>query len=175
MRGAENTAEQQLRAYIHPTVTEIKKFSLTEPIEISVTLENAGQTPARDCECTGTGFIAALPLDDNATMPDPTEAPGIGRHSKQAIYPHAVRSIDCPSIDILGPEYIKLIRAQKVAIYVAGEVRYKDVFGIKRRSEFCFYIDNPHALLLIAQEQGKNVTIPSEINFVSAHVWNRFT
>jgi hypothetical protein len=85
----------------------------------------------------------------------------------------ALRS--CVSVDLLSAPIIDGLRARKAAIYVAGEVKYKDMFGRKRRSEFCSYIDPIHADLLIDDEQGKPVTVPSEINFVTAHILNRFT
>jgi hypothetical protein len=67
---------RQLRAYVYPSIRDIKKFSLTEFIEITVELKNAGVTPARDCECHGVVFIGALPLADNAKWgSDPQDSP----------------------------------------------------------------------------------------------------
>lgn len=53
-------AIRQLRAYVYPRVNGIKHFSLSEPIEITVVLKNAGQTPAKDCETTGVVFVGTL-------------------------------------------------------------------------------------------------------------------
>jgi hypothetical protein len=166
---------RQLRAYISPGVNGIKKFSLTDPIEITITLKNAGQTPARECVSSGVVFVATLPLDDDSKMPEPAEPAGILRHSKSGIYPQGELTFDCESIDLLNSTIIDGLRTGKAAIYVAGEVRYKDMFNINRRSEFCWFIDPKHASLLIDESRGRNVTVPPIINFVSAHVWNGAT
>jgi hypothetical protein len=166
---------RQLRAYVYPRVKGIKNFSLTEPIEITVAVRNAGQTPARDCESSGVVFIGSLPLDDNITMPEPAEAPGNVRHGKAGIYPQEELTIDCECIDTLNAEGIELLRTGRAAIYVAGEARYMDMFHCKRRSEFCWFIDPAHTNLLIDDAQGRQVTLPTIINFTLAHVWNRAT
>ncbi len=168
-------AVRQLRAYVYPWVKRIKKFSLIEPVEITIGLKNCGQTPAKDCECSGVVFVAVLPLDDDAKMPDPTEPSDMLRHSKNPIYPQGELSIDCDSIDILNSAIVEGLRAGKAAIYVAGEARYKDMFRFRRRTQFCWYIDPTHAKLLIDDAQGKNVDLPEDITFTSAHVWNRAT
>jgi len=168
-------AVQQLRAYVYPSIKDVKKFSLTEPIEITVELKNAGVTPARNCECFGVVFFQALPLPDDATWEAPPVEPDILRHSKRAIYPQGRYTVDCDAPDLLTAPIIGELRAGRAAIYVAGEAHYRDIFGFKRRSEFCSYIDPPHAILLIDDKKGKSVKIPSKINFVSAHIMNRFT
>jgi hypothetical protein len=169
-------AVRQLRAYVFPRVKGIKNFSLTEPIEITVAVKNAGQTPARECETSGVVFVAALPLDDDAKMPEPAEPPGILRHGKGGIYPQEELTIDCESIDLLNNSaIIDGLRTGKAAIYIAGEARYKDMFNCKRRSKFCWYIDPNHARLLIDNEQGRTVALPPIINFTIAHVWNGAT
>jgi hypothetical protein len=164
-----------LRAYVYPRVKGIKKFSLTEPIEITVAVKNAGQTPARECQISGVVFVAALPLDDNSKMPEPAEPPGILRHGKSGIYPQEELTIDCELIDSLNSAIVDGLRMGKAAIYVAGEARYKDMFNRKRRSEFCWYIDPDHVRLLIDDAQERNVIVPTIINFTLAHVWNRAT
>jgi hypothetical protein len=165
-------AVRQLRAYVYPRFKNIKTFSLTEPIEITVELKNAGQTPAKDCETTGVVFVGSLPLDDNSIMPEPDRR----RHGRGVIYPQSEITFDCESIDLLNNNtMIDGLRAGSAAIYVAGKVSYKDMFNCKRHTEFCWYIDPAHARLLIDHERGRDVTVPSIINFTLAHVWNRTT
>src|SRR5579863_9747074 len=155
-------AVRQLRAYVCPRINGIKHFSLTEPIEITIALKNAGQTPAKDCETTGVIFVGTLPLDEKSTMPEPDNL----RHSKSVIYPQGELTFDCESIDLLNNNtMIDGLRAGSAAIYVAGKVRYKDMFNCKRHTEFCWYIHPAHARLLIDDERGRDVTVPSIINF----------
>jgi hypothetical protein len=168
-------AIRQLRAYVFPRVKGMKTFSLTEPIDITIGIKNAGQTPARECESSGVVFIGALPLDDNTKMPEPGEAPGNLKHGKAGIYPQEEMFIDCECIDSLNDGIIEALRIGRAAIYVAGEARYKDMFNFRRRSEFCWYIDPAHTRLLIDDAQGRQVTLPPIITFTLAHVWNRAT
>jgi hypothetical protein len=176
--SGERHSERELRAYVYPSVKRIKTFSLTEPIVIIVELRNAGQTPASECETSSSVFVGALPLQDDAKMEGvPAEPEDIGRHSMQTIYPQGEYSFDCVSIDLLTPGIVAELQKGTAAVYVAGESIYKDVFGIKRSSQFCFYIDPDHLGRLIEDEQGKQITMPppSVINFVTAHVWNQTT
>jgi hypothetical protein len=118
--------------------------------------------------------VAKLPLDDDSKVPEPIEPSGILRHGKAGIYPQGELTFDCELIDLLNSAaVIEGLRTGEAAIYVAGEVRYKDMFKFKRRSEFCWYIDPKHASLLIDKAQGQNVAVPPIINFISVHVGNR--
>jgi hypothetical protein len=112
-------AIRQLRAYVYPRVKILKRFSLTEPIEITVAVKNAGQTPAKECEVSGVVFIAALPLEDGSKMPEPRVSPGT-KHSKAGIYPQEELTIDWDYIDTLTATHIEALRTGHAAIYVAA-------------------------------------------------------
>jgi hypothetical protein len=127
---------RQLRAYIYPWVKGIQKFSLTEPIEITVALKNAGQTPARDCECSSVVFVATLPMDDDAKMTEPAEPSDLFQHSKIAIYPEAELRITCISINILSDAIVGPLRARKAAIYVAERQSTRICSGSRVRPNF---------------------------------------
>jgi len=155
----------------------VRRFNFTESVIIALDVRNAGQTPARDFECHGSVFVAVLPLPDDAEMPPPKEEPHTGRHSKASLHPNVSNNIEFDGLDILTPAIVEeLLKPKpKAAIYFAGEAHYRDVFGEKRTSQFCRYIDCEDVRHLIALVQGgKQVTIP-EVRFVTTHILNDFT
>src|SRR5450631_2653183 len=76
VRGAENTAERQLRAYIFPDGVIIANIQPSP--EITVTLKNSGQTPAHDHRLWATMAVAAYPLSEEPLPPpdEPNESKG---------------------------------------------------------------------------------------------------
>jgi hypothetical protein len=163
----------QLRAYINPTLRKIQKFSLTERIIISIKLKNDGETPAHAMEVQAVIFVGALPLADDAKLHEPKEPEGLGRHSTMTLFSRGETIIDVVADDVLTPIEITALKAKIWVIYIAGEVRYKDVFRFfKRTSQFCVYVDPDSAVELIGSEEG-TMPAPNIVNFTTAHVWNR--
>lgn len=170
-------AVRQLRAYVYPNVF-LSEFSLTEPIEFCVVMKNCGATPARDFECHGTAFIGALPLADTRKIPDPHPERSDQRHSKAALFPGLEQTVSFACVDaLIAPIQEELIRKNpKAAIYVAGEARYRDIFGFKRTTNFCVHIASDDAAKLV-QMCRRKMEIPDgkEIGFVYSHILNKFT
>jgi hypothetical protein len=166
-----HTTRAQLRAYISPTVGRVKKFSLTEPIEIQVEIRNTGYTPARRCHTHAVVFVAVLPLPDDTKFPDPNE--GTEKYSKGTIFPGNVRSVDGPSVDILVPDLVGHLKAADpvTAIYIAGESHYEDVFGYPHFSQFCLFI-NPDDTKKLIDAEERNAPIEIEVRFSQAHILN---
>jgi len=170
-------AVRQLRAYVYPGAAIVRRFNFTKSVVIALDIRNAGQTPARDFECHGSVFITVLPLADDVGMPPPIENPLTGRHSKAAVYPNIPTNIEFDGPDFLTPEIIaELLKpSPEKAIYFAGQAHYRDIFGIKRTSQFCRYIDSEDVVALITLVQkGEEAKIP-EVRFVTTHVLNDFT
>jgi hypothetical protein len=170
-------AVRELRAYVYPEVTGLKRFSLTEPIVVTVSWRNRGRTPAREFETHGLVWIGELPLDDRAKFEERgASEPSIGRHSKSALFPDTDRRIDYDSV-FRGPltdSILKCITEKKMAIYVLGRAFYRDIFRLRRRTEICAFIDPDDAAKLIEAER-KNLPLDIEVRFNAAHVLNDFT
>jgi hypothetical protein len=166
---------RQLRAYIYPTVSGIKNFSLTAPIEITVIFKNAGLTPARNVETSSAIFPGTLPLLD-ASEPEEPREPSSGVHSKMVIYPGAEHAVDTQAEGIISPEIINLLKQRKptIAIYISGETRYRDMFYQKRITRFCLFIQPEDTVALIEAEEN-HTPLAQTIHFVSSHIHNRFT
>jgi hypothetical protein len=178
-KTARRTGERQLRAYVYQHSIKLTKFSLTEPMEFTVSICNAGSTPASEFECHGVAFLASLPLLDETVMPEPAEDLTVGRHSKGALFPGVERQMDCDCIDqFLGADVIGGINEPrpKIAIYVAGGMRYQDVFGRSHDTTFCEYMSGEDAVRLIEAEQGLRPLPPGFIvRFITSHIHNSFT
>ncbi|MFI5021145.1 MAG: hypothetical protein ACHQRJ_05770 [Alphaproteobacteria bacterium] len=170
-------AVRQLRAYIYPEILGLKKFSFTTPIEVGVKWKNCGQTPAKRFEAHGVVWIAEFPMPDEMRFEKTGREPAdIGRHSKPTIYPGEESLADYASLQIpLTTEILDSIIAKKLAIYLAGEAFYRDVFGRRRKTQFCRYIAPEDAIQLIEAERKNTALENFEVKFVVAHMLNDFT
>ncbi len=140
-------------------------------------IRNAGQTPAKVFVCNGVVFLAELPLSDNSKMQVPTEDPIIGRHSRATLYPGEPNNVDFVSIDMLTPEIILELKTPRprAALYLSGAATYKDIFGFRRRTEFCQFIHPDDLVTLIEIEEGLPHQLPFIVKFSAAHILNDFT
>jgi len=129
---ADDTAKRQLRAYVHIRDARVLNFGNNEPIKISASVHNFGNTPAYSAEistsfCTGSDpqsgdhFVSAREPDkrNRATIP-----PG----SSTIMTIEFPKTLDASEIDNL--------RNGKLAIWFFGEVRYRDAFDEVRLSRY---------------------------------------
>jgi hypothetical protein len=169
-------AVSQLRAYVYPGTTAVKKFTFKEPVLITIEMKNVGQTPARKFECHGNAFVMKFPIDKNQKMPAPKEDP-FGYHSVGTIYPKEFHSVEFDCMDLLEPGLVKELKRPKpnAAIYVAGGISYRDIFGFKRETKFCRFIHPEDTAWLIDLEQGAAKHDPARIiRFTTASILNDF-
>jgi hypothetical protein len=159
VKGAEKTAERQLRAYV--LVDKATAFSANregaiafygsdtgrggQPLEIRsgyqpvaiFEFKNFGQTPAHDVEMFGNAAIVPWPLKLE-TLP---EIDFSQNHSKQIIGPGGIRTKYDLFVEphiITGEEYQGLTN-ERLAIFFFGEVRYLDAFGKRRVTRYRFF------------------------------------
>lgn len=124
-----DTAGRQLRAYVHP-VTALRYRDETGVLVIKLEIKNAGQTPAYECshwmvEGVHTGFPAPPEAFTNKNAPkgDSPIAPG--------------ESVDFfVSATELTPAQEAQIAAKIAAIYLFGEITYRDAFQTERVTKF---------------------------------------
>jgi hypothetical protein len=173
-----SVAIRQLRAYMYAEITGIKSFHLPRDVAILIDWRNSGQTPARHFETHGSVFVAQLPLPDNIDFEagGPTEPEDIGRHGKPAVYPGTVSKSDWPLTpgEEIGPVDIAQLRSGERALYAAGAAHYRDIFGRRRVTRVCRFID-PVCMAQFLDALDGNGAPPPMINWVVAHVLNDFT
>lgn len=168
-------AIRQLRAYVYPEVKGLKTFNLKGEVTVVMEWKNCGQTPAKSFENHGCVFLALLPLPDKIGFGGAPAEPETGKHSFSTIYPGLVFRSDYEFIDgALEDEVIEAIKSDRLAFYVSGQAYYRDIFGFKRRTEFCQYVEPRDTRVLIDAEQ-RNLPLDFEVRFVPAHVLNNFT
>jgi hypothetical protein len=131
VRGAERTAERQLRAYIHiPSSTVSNLDSGNGDVTFKLVLENCGQTPAyrvsffaaQEFAQTGSGVPplkpATVPSVKNVTL-------GPGSHYSATI-----------SIPAFSQAEIAAMTTG-TSLFLHGEIKYEDVFKQPRSTRFC--------------------------------------
>jgi hypothetical protein len=128
VKGAEETAKKQLRAYVIPFKGDVQRFGISEPPKASVRIRNAGQTPAY--RMTAWVKIAKGNLSGNDfSTPDIPLHPDI-------LGPGMERSIEASALRPLTSEERAAVVQGTETVYVFGEIRYWDAFNIEHTSKF---------------------------------------
>lgn len=134
-----DTAEWQLRSYLCLEQISVSRFETGQTIEVETIIKNTGQTPARNV----VGYTAIMcdrfPLDK--------EFPEIVRGTVPAFQTEVghggiVRGV-IPTKTPVSAETIQSIINGNVAVYVWGEVPYKDIFGKEWFTRYRKYMTRP--------------------------------
>jgi hypothetical protein len=132
VKGAEETSERQLRAYVFAVAGRVRRFAVNEPVEIEVRFENTGQTPAYGVHHTMNIAMCDPPL--------PLHELDFTNPRKDAMGPRKSSS----SFASFGPDYklsqghFAAVQSEEAAVWVYGEIRYEDAFGKPRWTKFRF-------------------------------------
>jgi hypothetical protein len=133
LQHAELTAERQLRAYVHVAAASASPVGTL--INFYLEVKNFGQTPAYEVKLSFVIKLADLP--EKASDLVPPDTPNIS----QAILPPQVSIHDnFTPPQQLTPNQILKIGSEKAAIFVAGQITYRDIFGRDRLTEFRYYL-----------------------------------
>jgi hypothetical protein len=136
VQGAEDTAERQLRAYVVGRNGVVSKFGSTELIDVAVDIANAGQTPAYDLELNlkaGGGYYENPNLRDFPARPKASFVLGPGQSVRDVIQLKA----------IFNPVMVQEVLDGKAAIFLVGEITYKDIFQKRRTTKLQFIYGGP--------------------------------
>ena len=128
--GAEKTAERQLRAYLYIEKTGFSNRPLIGKWTITYVIRNFGSTHAHKVEVDA----IASAVDWNSgkpAVPPPIDTFGLG-----SIGPGGDFSENEAALN--GYAYESDLAAGKKAIFLNGQIRYKDVFGRSWRTDFRF-------------------------------------
>jgi hypothetical protein len=141
VKGAEKTAERQLRAYISVTSKGLDEQSeVQERYAHYLELRNTGQTPAYDLKIESVTNSLTHPVPSEFCFPfDPPGANpsvmmlGAGLRAEHVSY----------ADQILDDGELLLTKSPGSGhrVYTYGTVSYRDVFGRSRRTEFCYFLE----------------------------------
>jgi hypothetical protein len=130
VKGADRNAEQQLRAYVYVRSPTIKNLATGNgDVDVTIPIKNAGQTPAYDLSIRAE--IETLDFPSPATAVTLPEQPGI---SNITIGPSSEYFFEF-SVDPLSQEVLSELDKTK-AVYIRGEIKYRDAFGAARFTHF---------------------------------------
>jgi hypothetical protein len=133
VRGAEDTAERQLRAYVF-----LENALFEETVEntwaIHYRIRNFGQTPAHKVEVAATANVVEW-KNDRTLIPQPGSTKDVAFGSMAPggdFFDNDVFVSDCCSVHDLNTGL--------KAIFLVGIISYIDVFRVGRRTRFQYYV-----------------------------------
>jgi hypothetical protein len=124
VKGAEDTAERQLRAYVFPVEAGLKKLNAGDNPEYRIVIYNTGQTPAYKLVHIGrfalVDFPLIEPLPEAEIISEGFSRTNLGPGGKMEKVGSAGRSLSTDAIDRL--------KAGKAALYAYGTIHFVDAF-----------------------------------------------
>ena len=139
------TSRVQLRAYVGVSAAKLINFVDGEEIAPmgEVTITNSGQTPARDVVNVSGIAIGLFPPPSALKLTVTDHDFATVARSRQTLGAANTSISRTAAGRPLEAEEKKDITEGKGAIYVYGEVRYRDVFGKRRWSKYRFMMGGP--------------------------------
>jgi hypothetical protein len=139
----EVTAERQLRAYVFVTSSEVTNVAEGDGIpEAHVVIKNTGQTPAYDL-VNVTGIAAnRYPPPPGLILTVPEEELSEGR-TKMSLGPGDVSLSNTSAGRSLTAEQRASVADGTGVVYVYGELRYRDAFGVQRWTKYRLMVGGP--------------------------------
>jgi hypothetical protein len=136
-KAGEIHSERQLRAYVMIDAVNVENLTLGGCPEARLTIKNSGQTPAFNLtHWARMGFYtfpltSPVPPRTTELLPPRPLAPGATVHVHTGISKE------------LNPATLNALEIKSHAIYVVGEIRYEDAFGVPRETDFCLFCTGP--------------------------------
>lgn len=134
VKGAEETAQRQLRAYVHVRRAQASRDN-DAILWAKVEIQNFGQTPAYDV-VQWIGIVGVSEGD----IPNFTNPGSDFKKAKGIIGPGSFTEFLIPTHDKITPQKDAALMAGKATIYVYGEVFYRDVFNIPHVTKFRMFL-----------------------------------
>jgi hypothetical protein len=128
---AEASERRQLRAYVFIEDSELRKFGSTEAPEGDVIIKNYGRTPASAM----TVWVAVKGADDFTKVSFP-RAPADLPITRMAFGPGGEMHWPAPFSRALNQAEIDSIKQGKGALFIYGEIRYRDAFDCSHFTKF---------------------------------------
>lgn len=134
VKGAQDTAERQLRAYLLPIFGNVRDFGSHVTTKTQVILQNTGQTPAYDVRTRFWISAEGFPLRGDLPRPHLGDTPSrglVGREGKM--------NLDTETSRPLTVEEVTEIRRGAQAVFIYGDIDYLDAFGKPRYTRFIYF------------------------------------
>lgn len=175
IRVTEDIGKRQLRAYVTVGIDRgVLLGAERRQLRIHIQFKNAGQTPAKSVRSvTASGVMPYRPpLGCITSVPDLRE--GEGSHSTMATGDTLTvnKVVDMPHRKDLDE-----MVARNHMIHVWGSVFYDDIFDAPWRTNFFFWIRNPHLIEAVDRpipEDGLAISVDGSA-FTRSNQWNEIT
>lgn len=135
IKQEQSNAQKGLRAYVGIDSVKIL-YTLNNIATTRIILKNTGQTPARDVLAVIHNDILDLPAEESSFPIVFTMA-----KSKTSMERDGFSKLEIPTIDKVDEFSMSKMQVDRTAIFVWGEVRYKDVFGDEWFTRYRFQSD----------------------------------
>lgn len=142
LKANKESSERQLRAYFH--VSQIGNFPQENPRPLcTFELKNVGQTPAYSATIKIKACIRPHPLPENS-LPG-YESDDI--NTMGVISPTVDLNISIRPVETLTPDQLARLTTDggNLALYVFGELAYRDAFHKDRRHKFMLFSEGENA------------------------------
>jgi hypothetical protein len=174
VRGADKTAERQLRAYLSIEPVSLRDFVAGRRPMVVFIVKNIGQTPAHRVRIIGDMDIFPHPLINNQpdlVIPDPNAPiPTRALHPTFTFEAEAVLGRLLTSQDVM-----RVYGGVHYCLYVFGIVIYEDAFGEERRTKFCCYVGGHEFARVVDQAKNQTPGVTHKIHWDFAVPHNEAT
>ncbi len=136
VRGADKTAERQLRAYVTSNHWSLAEQTSTTMLQVQIAAFNTGQTPAYDIYLFAKCDVFPYPLPKDTSFPEFTD--DVRSVSTVGSQKFILTTADMDRF--LSDIELKEIRSGSKRIYAFGIGRYKDIFRVTRTTKFCYAV-----------------------------------
>jgi hypothetical protein len=135
--GGERSSYRQLRAYVSVTANYVYAFGPQTPSQIRFAMTNHGQTPAYKTSSSAAVDILPFPLPKGFKLPiDTNPAPSsFVLHPQASFAGNVVAKRTFTSAEIADA-----VANNGKRIYVYGTVKYEDLAGDQRFTDFCYSV-----------------------------------
>ena len=145
VRGAEETARQELRAYMFVESAHLITIGNPKNVAAKVHIKNFGKTPAYKVQHECILRLDLIPPDKPLTV-------GLHGESKPTLAPGAFLYHMVEGIGTLDAAQQAAFNSKRLAFYVFGQILYKDAFGKERFTNYRFIKTGGDAALRYCEE-----------------------
>ena len=162
VRGAQDTAKRQLRAYLSVNPKNINSLTPAANASVILSIRNTGQTPAYEVRHTDIVQICPYPLPANYPFP---QLPPFGP-SRTIVHPDREFDGSVRSVAPFNQAQINaIVTPTNTRLYVFGRSEYEDAFKLPHYVQFCYSIAGISFAAATVLPNGTTVQAPMPANW----------
>lgn len=152
VENAQTSFRDEQRAWVGVSALGTMDFSETKPWNVAIQFFNSGRTPARNVQSSVRYTLSATPLSE----PPPEAIKALTFRPAQSIAPQGKYTLvigysaagepsapfEVTGLQELVPKF-QDIKTGKITLYYFGILKYDDVFGNHRETQYCIFLANP--------------------------------